>query len=198
MDLLYKPISQIIQIRTDGTELTQLTDVSVWDFSIDGESIHYITYSGFYNLYQMHTDGKNKTQLTQQMRQSIDFDGKSIYYAHTSGGIYKQDLCINKPIKLGDCDFCSVLKVIGNWVYYNNGLALYKVKTDGSDCTMITDVALDSRFVDVWDNWLIFMNPHDDPSVAHMVRVGNSYKTDALIEEILADSIPDLKIRKYE
>lgn len=195
----------LCKMKTDGTQLTWLTQPinPITDFCISGEWVYYIVQDygeSRYHLYRMHTDGTQKTQLTQDTcgSRGMDFDENWIYYVDSEGGIYKQDFYISEPIKLVDCDRCSFLKVIGDCVYYNDDLAFYKVKTDGSERTKITNVVPDSRFVDVWDNWLIYIDRSKDRAIAHMIRVGNSHKTDALIDKILADSTPDLEIRKYE
>lgn len=195
----------LCKMKTDGTQLTWLTQPinPITDFFISGEWIYYIVQDYGecrYHLYRMHTDGTQKTKLTQDTcgSRGMDFDENWIYYVDSEGGIYKQDFYISEPIKLIDCDRCSFLKVIGDWVYYNEDSAFYKVKTDGSERTKITDVIPDARFVDVWDNWLIYMDRSKNHAIAHMIRVGYSHKTDALIDKILADSTPDLEIRKYE
>lgn len=201
----------LYKIRTDGTDLTQLTDEWVWDFSIDGEWLYYSTLENnyFYQLYRMRTDGTHNTQLTQENCGAADFDAGTyyddwLYYVDEPGtSIYKVRFDGSDKEKITDRDRFSSLffKVIGDWVYYVNGgenSGLYKVKTDGSEHTKITDVIPDARFVDVWDNWLIYMDRSKDRAIAHMIRVGYSHKSDALIDQILADSMPDLEIRKYE
>ena len=151
------------------------------------------------HLYRMRTDGTQDTKLTQETsRYSIDYDDGWIYYMDIEGkGLYRQSFDGSQKHKLADCNDGYYVKVIGGFIYYIDGggdKGLYKVKTDGKWRVKINDDTPPPEYFDIWDNWLLYMG--DD--YLGMIRVNDSEKTDALIEDILADTLPGVEIRRYE
>ena len=190
----------IRKMKTDGTELTELTafELSCFDFSISGDWIYFTARSPENmdrdHLYRMRNNGSEKTIVAQKCGHIIDYDEKWVYYTDVNGdGIYRQSLDGSQKQKVTNGGL--IIKVIGEWLYFINSgesSGLYRIKTDGGEHKKISDNTL--IFIDVWDNWALC----EGVDYIQMIRIDDSHKTDALIREILENSLPDIKIYWYE
>lgn len=196
------------RVRTDGTE----GEFYGWciGFSVNEDWLYWISMDeqeGIgWHLIRMRPDGTEKTQFTHIESWQIDYDEDWIYYGDiVEGGMYKQSYDGSQTIKLTDYKDTgtSKLTVVGDWIYYHNSddeCGIYKVKKDGSEKIKLTDDKSVLVFNDVWDNWLIYAGSDDiDSYYMGMIRVSETYKTDKVIDEIMAEMMPyDIEVRKYE
>jgi Tol biopolymer transport system component len=180
----------IFKIKSDGSEYTRLNDHDIYDFCIDGEWIYYLEekedekFVGF-QLWRMQTDGTQKQQLMQEPSFSIDYDENWIYYIDNDEDIYKIAIEGTERKRILECDSGLFLKVIGDWVYYEDRgdkPGIYKVKTVGSERTFITNDT-EAFFYTVWDNWLLCLGTER----ISVIRVGESEETDEIIMDIIFD-----------
>lgn len=78
----------------------------------------------------------------------------------------------------------------GDWIYYSNsadGWGLYKVKTDGTQKTKLTDYPV--RFINVMDDWVYFCDYVFDEST-YLIKI----KTDGTEQTIINEDSPYLVI----
>lgn len=165
-------------------------DKNIHDFCIDGEWIYYTKecsdneMEGF-QLWRMRADGEQKQQLMEEASYLIDYSENCIYYKNMDDGdIYKVPYFETEKQRVIESDGGHFLKVIGEWIYYQNtgdSPGIYKVKKDGSECTLITN---DTKaiFFFVWDNWLMCLG---DDSI-NAIRISESEETDEIIKDILS------------
>lgn len=108
-----------------------------------------------------------------------------VYYTDTDDGdIYTVSFYGTEGQRIVERDGGMFLKVIGDWVYYENygdKPGIYKVKKDGSESKLITDTK--ASFFDIWGNWLLCLGPDGISAI----RVSESEETDEIIKEIMSD-----------
>ncbi len=180
----------IFKIKSDGSEYTRLNDHDVYDFCIDGEWIYCLEekedekFVGF-QLWRMQKDGTQKQQLMQEASLSTDYDENWIYYIDNDDeNIYKVPIYGTEKQRILECDSGLFLKVIEDWVYYEDRgdkPGIYKVKKDGSERTFITNDT-QAIFYAVWDNWLLCIG-----DAISVIRVSESEETDEIIKDIMSD-----------
>lgn len=108
----------------------------------------------------MFTGCENKTNLTNFSHISnesiVAKDGETLFYSFFDGYEYclmKSDLDGNNPTELVRYDhyWINSISVSNDWVYYNAGNAVYRIRTDGSDCQpIIGGYVSDINVVDEW------------------------------------------------
>ena len=200
-----------VQIDASESEIISEEGKSSLFLSIDEDKVYCISQTyGEINtsLCYINNDGTSRITIGEnELGLAIDYDDNYVYYDDPDGeGIYKISFDESQKQKLTDnSSDGSTFKVIGDWIYYFNNeedSGVYKVKTDGSEDIKVTDDKYIMFMLDVWDNWLFYTGVHElgvqDEQYIGMLRVGNSYKTDRLIEKIIDDMELETEIRKYE
>lgn len=196
------------RVRPDGTE----GKIYGWckGFSANEDWLYWISMDeqeGIgWHLIRMKPDGTEKTQFKHIESCQVDYDDDWIYYGDfKEGGMYKQSYDGSQVIKLTDNIITGIFKltVIGDWIYYHiigDERGIYKVSKDGSENIKLTDDTSVLLFLDVWDNWLIYVGSDAiETYYMGMLRVSNTYKTDKIIDEIMTEMLPaNIKVRKYE
>lgn len=198
------------RIKTDGSEgmYLETEGIGTMDFCIKGDKICYLDFvsaenGGSVQLWQMNTDGTEQQPLMQEVAEygnTIDFDKNWIYYIDfDDSDIYKVSFDGNEKHRIVEYDGGDFLKVIDNWIYFEDGgdkSQLYKARTDGSERTLIVDARFAFDYF-IWGNWLLSLEM-DSISV---IRVSESEKTDEIFEEIISDLpnvSPEVKIDRFE
>jgi hypothetical protein len=147
--------------------------------SIENEWIYYVNASDNYSIYKIKTDGSNRTKIIDKELEiyqnsvgekimkydehSVDTDGKWTYYCNGEDrGIYKRKIDGTEAVKLSS-DQVNSIRLVRNWIYFtvydfvNDSYGLYRIHTDGSDRTKISDL---SGFCSLSyaDGWLYLSN----------------------------------------
>jgi len=184
---------KLLKIKTDGSELIELDHIADWsmDFCIDGDWIYYCAHPetehiAITRLYRMQKDGSERQRLMKAISNTIDYADNQIYYIDIEdSNIYAVHFYGAKERKIAECDGGYFLKVIGEWVYFEDRgdkPGIYKVRRDGRQRSLITK-NIDAFSYDVWDNWLLCYGLE---SVC-AIKVSETEDTDELIKEIISD-----------
>lgn len=144
---------EICKVKTDGTDKQLLTtDEFLKNISISGDYIYYNTGDG---IYKLKNDGSDKVKLQNGDTEFMLVHGENIYF-ETSGedysvnDVYKMDLEGNGTRKIFTINSEATelfqawfFNVDKDFIYYStidsNGGSLYRIKTDGTQNTKISD-----------------------------------------------------------
>lgn len=134
----------LYKIRTDGSEPTILTGNAVQPNYIDniiGDWI-YFHIQNQEKYYKILKDGTQEKELSGSAKIKISsniVDGWS-YYTDAENNICKINMHNDEKIKLNS-DYSRYVNAAGDWIYYvnNEDSNIYKIRTDGSERTRITD-----------------------------------------------------------
>ncbi|MHB1483561.1 MAG: DUF5050 domain-containing protein [Saccharofermentanales bacterium] len=154
--------SGINKIKTDGTGAsTMLNNESISDIHIENEWIYYI--GNKYYLYRIKTDGTGNTTLLENngdyVKNKIDFlyvEGSWIYYHKPYYGMsmMKIDGSFSHEIipKIG-----LTFNFSNGWIYYTAGSdGIYKIRTDGTDNTLVVCAYVRADGFQVVDNYIYY------------------------------------------
>lgn len=141
-------------------------------------------------LYKKQSDGSNVTLLSNKPAIYINVVDNWVYYStgysRPGGAIYKITIDGNEETQLNRHN-SSYVQVVDDWIYYthflpkegNEHFYLYKMRTDGSDPSMIVDAG---RNLNVVDGWAYYSSTNG----IHKVRIDGSDQT-KLVSDIEAD-----------
>lgn len=207
-------------IELDSGEVSEFSD-EVSDFCIDGGWIYYIKRNPdndekLFQLWRTDIGGTQNDQLMSSFECAVDYSDNKIYYINEENGyIYSVGFSGEKEQKIIESDGGHYIKIIGDWIFYENqgsNSGIYKVKKNGRDNQRVSDFEarvthkhniedplLSMRAVSILDNWFWYYDISDtSTSLCKMIRIGETHKTDYVIEDILDNTYPAHVIRKFE
>lgn len=162
--LYYVSDSDIVKIRTDGTERTIVDEIAAPMFlNVVDDWIYYyvvldlVTGSG---VYKIGLDGEEKTLLSDVRGYDLSKVGNWIYFSNWSEDRkpYKMNLEGDEVTRLTN-DEAFDIQVYSNMVYYTDALNVHRVGIDGSDRTVLEhDNYFISDFI-IDEGWIYFFNP---------------------------------------
>lgn len=157
------PYEGVYKIKTDGTEHQMLiAEENIWNLHMIGEWLYFYKDSSG-SIYKVKTDGSEKTEIYRYKgnnlinSESVCVDKNNIYYSETDfwgtnavSAVSIEEDNINALVS----DYATHMIVEGEWIYYGNGDAIYKIKADGSENQQI----LESRhgYFNVLDEWIYY------------------------------------------
>ena len=160
----------IYKIHTDGTQKTKLSSENAYYISIIDGWIYYTSETLDSNeevidegIYKIRTDGTQKTKINDYVVSRMNVYDGSVYYTirwYTGEGIYRIGTDGTGKVMLSD-DNADTINVVDDWIYFrswkdaNDVNAIYKIRTDGTQRTRLTDY--DNYFhVSVVGDWVYY------------------------------------------
>jgi RNA polymerase sigma factor (sigma-70 family) len=151
---------KIYKIRTDGTDRTKLTDITAEFINVIGEWIYFVSIdweSENSGIYKVKADGTQLERILENTRTiTIETDDRGT----TTRTVTEQSRRLN---------------IVGDWIYYVNSVSsgiqtpnlnagsnhseIYKIRTDGTEKTLLTSDNLDEMWritLIAYDDWLYF------------------------------------------
>lgn len=172
--------------------------------------IYYVNDADGYAIYKIRTDGSDKTKLNSDNSRYINVAGEWIYYVSYDGqGIAKPDSVYPMPLsgipdldqsynlyricidgtgreRLND-DNTRFVKVIEDWIYYNNQSdngSLYRIRTDGSERTKLNSG--ESLYINLDGGWIYYMKWGEGCDI-YRIRPDGSDETLVLAQRTVLD-----------
>ncbi|GHV17971.1 hypothetical protein FACS18949_06970 [Clostridia bacterium] len=165
----------LCKIRTDGTDKTVLfMDGEVYWFALDGAYIyfsgqisHSSLYPASYGLYRMKPDGSEVKQIYEGQLFGFQIAYDKMYFSgefeetgNDVGAFARIDITGSDFTILGE--YAESYNIVGDWVFYAEDDALdnsvYKMRTDGSEKTLLYDNSGDHRveyaYLNIANEWL--------------------------------------------
>lgn len=121
-----------------------------------------------------YTPGKENVRSDTVYKNNYGFFSKQdeMYYFATTFGIYKMTSSLEKCELVSDDSYPKFLNVLGDWIYYATIEGIYKIKTNGSNKTLI--IQLDGYPIDMSiANGMIYYIKPDDLKLYSNSIVGN-------------------------
>lgn len=160
--------------KTDWTERTKISDDKFYSIYIFDGWIYYTDSVNVSNLYKMKTDGSGQVKISDDNIRSFVISGDWIFYttkksiseinelkkdskdfSEIDGVLFKIKTDGSEKMKLADADFeFGAPKVLGDWIYYSDSGNLLKIRTDGTEQTI---VAGDAGIECVSGDWLYYL-----------------------------------------
>ena len=148
-----------------------------------GDWIYYPNASDGFKLYKMRLDGTEKQKITDETASCINVIGDWIYYMNGfSSDPTNNSLCKIRTDGTGRSELCdhvyNDIIVVNEWIYYTSfvDMCIYKIKTDGTDKTKLSDDADFPTCVNVKDGWVYYSNFSDNRCIYKM-RTDGSERT---------------------
>lgn len=175
----------IYKIKTDGKEKVKLCPAVANYLYVAGDWLYYINMDNDHsNLERIKIDGSEKTKISEEIKGYYSISGDFIYYIlsedKNNDGYFESTLCRIKTdgtgltrVSLKD-SVRSDIQVLGDWVYYginskvvgsmdkegDDHTKLYKIKTDGTGKTKISDDYI--GFVNISGDCIYYSNMSDN------------------------------------
>lgn len=157
----------IYKIRTDGSELTQLSsDKAIGFVGVVGDWVYY---NSNYALYRIRTDGTQRTLINNlDPAWSIHVAGSTIYYL-SNGHVYRIGTNGENRVKVSDEYYIESMRLSGDYIYYVKAPApggtvntgIYRMALNGSGRTKLASgdvkyfsIDADSQTILYSDGWL--------------------------------------------
>ncbi|MDD2481414.1 MAG: DUF5050 domain-containing protein [Lutispora sp.] len=160
--------------KTDWTERTKISDDEFYSIYIFDGWIYYTDSVDVSNLCKMKTDGSGQVKISDDIIRSFVISGDWIFYttkksmleinelkkeskdfSEMGGALYRVKTDGSEKMKLADVDFeFGGLKVLGEWVYYSDIGNLLKIRTDGTEQTLVAE---DAGIEYVSGDWLYYL-----------------------------------------
>ncbi|MDD2499104.1 MAG: DUF5050 domain-containing protein, partial [Desulfitobacteriaceae bacterium] len=173
---LYK--ENLYKRKADWTEKTKVSENPVAIFCISGDWIYYQDKRDGGNLFKMKTDGTGQMKIGDDQIGNFVVSDEWIFYnpmktaevKQTGGGLFKIKTDGTGKVKLLDVDWDSgVLKVLGDWVYCDNHGALFRMKADETEPSLITE---DTRNIEyVSGEWLYYCIRTDEGKGLENIKI---------------------------
>ncbi len=192
--IYYNSLTDIVKIRTDGTERTIVDEFSASLFlNVVDDWIYYyvvldlVTGSG---IYKIRIDGEEKTLLSDMSGYDLNKVGDWIYFSNWDDNRkpYRMNLESEEVTKLAKDEAFNLL-VYGNMVYYTDALNIYRVGIDGSDRTVLKNSPYITSAFLIDDGWIYFFFPANTSLDAYNLLKMNpeSSEIETLQEIVLPD-----------
>jgi uncharacterized protein YihD (DUF1040 family) len=190
--IYYTHDENIYKIKSDGSDKTNLASQiqNCGNINVVGNYLYYVSFDGGDLIYKMATDGSQRAEvLSSDNDSNVQYaylivvgnwiyyeeyrDGKSSFNKMKTDGSQKTVLLEDTNVEVVD----------GEWIYYTKNYegyargALYKMRTDGSENTKLTDLE-DANFkLDVSDGWIYYINGIQGGNTIYKVKTDGSQKT---------------------
>jgi len=170
-----KAIFRIDLSSGEVMKLQQL-DAQTSGFAVYDGWVYYSIYAtneaGAWEAYRIRTDGTENAKIADVQLYSTCIENDRIYYIYgdeVSGSqIYSMDLDGANKKRIADGIMAVKINVAGDWIYYVDYSAVYKIKTDGTEMTKLSDVP-SSNYIDmnILGDWIYLTG---DGCSVHKVR----------------------------
>ncbi len=117
-------------------------------------------------IFKIRTDGTQRTQLANDKTRSINVVDNWIYFSSfDTRSVHKMLIDGTQRTTLTD-DLADFINVVDGWIYYiKDWLSIYKMRTDGTEKTIIYSQEPDSRgegryidFLNVQNEWIYYLD----------------------------------------
>lgn len=135
---------KIYKMSTDGKQRQKLNDDNSHSIIATDEWVYYLNHSDDLKIYKIYTDGTRRQKLNNVSCDSIYIVDEWIYYTSNYGKIYRMRTDGALQQKLNDDNYCFLINVSSEWVYYINGSdgdKIYKVRIDGTQKQKLSEDA---------------------------------------------------------
>lgn len=153
--------SGLDKIRTDGTGKTRIINEAATLFDVRGGWIYFLQYEQGtlgHSLYRVRLGGGEKKLIAEGLGSPVT-DGTWIYYTKYDNTHYQDFATLARCRMDGSweeilTDAGSKPFIDGEWIYFNGQSGIYRMKTDGTEKSKISD----SRYVlmNSTTDWLIY------------------------------------------
>jgi hypothetical protein len=135
----------IFKIRKDGKENQIIFQSDCVDMTVVGEWIYFINESEGNRIFKVKTDGSGLMKINDNECFGLLYENDTLYYFTKTGEyadtLNKQDVSAHSsPIQLIEGIFDFIINK--GWIYFTTDDALYRLKTDGTDKTCLTDKSI--------------------------------------------------------
>ena len=172
-DSLYK-------MRLDGSDRERLVDEECWEIQLHDDKLYYVSGADDERLLcRMNLDGSNQEKIGDAEGTGFVISGDKIFYKYKieSGvfdyTIWKMELGGGYADKIVEEEI-DYFNVSGEWIYYissyESGRNLCKMKTDGSEKTILFAEECGWK-IDVVDDWVFFETDVSIGSRGSMFRI---------------------------
>jgi len=130
----------------------------------------YFNRIGYNGIWRMRVNGSRLQQISPNNGTIVIVVDGWVYYSHNIGMLGLENMELARMRTDGSERTIinhapiSNFEVWDDWVFYSvddlHGGGLYKVRTDGSELTRISEMNMRSRFV-IYDEWLFYRNAND-------------------------------------
>lgn len=145
---------KLYKMKTDGTGKTKLSDDRSHNINVVGDWVYYSTDK---TIYKIKTDGTQKTEIITPVwgiYNTVNVVGDWIYFSDLFS-FYKIKADGTQKFSFGIDVNDSIVE--GDWIYYTSGSSgLYKMKTDGSGKTQLSDD--NCHYINVVGSWIYYSN----------------------------------------
>ncbi|MDR1563947.1 MAG: DUF5050 domain-containing protein [Oscillospiraceae bacterium] len=110
----------LYKLKTDGTEVTLLSDDIVGLINVVGDWVYYSAENDGNRLYKIKTDGSGKEKILDSSAHIFIILGETVYYIDLENGshIYAYNM-LSKESKQITQDECAIFNAVPGWVFYN-------------------------------------------------------------------------------
>lgn len=151
-------------MRTDGTDLTQLTK-GANEITVEDGWVYYTDGYDDFSLYKIKTDGTDKTKLNGRGSFQITVSGDYVYFVTSNESSSWGDLYRIRTDGTGETKLSEIgvsFNVSNGWIYYcymnyiNDKweLSLHKMRTDGTDDVKLCDGV--SAYLYIAGDWIYY------------------------------------------
>ncbi len=165
--------SPLYKIRKDGSNLTKVTEESVWYVSKSGSWLVFNMVSDGGSLYRLDPNGGTPERITDDQAGVMNADENWIYYNNISEGntFYKVRVDGSGRTKLNDT-YVGTIQSVGDTLYYTSifSLDLYRMNTDGTNDGI---VAVNAIPFNVQGDWIYYIDIMNDRKLYKMKTDGS-------------------------
>lgn len=180
--------NSIYKFKKDEIDSTKIINTTGTNINIVDGWIIYTNLEDDHKIYRCKLDGSQKEKLNNDRSNYLNVFGNWIYYVNESDGnkIYKIKLNGDNRTKINNTESTRI-NVIEDWIYYckveeeaieefgDNFYSpfgeIYKIKTDGTQETKISDAK--ASFLNVVGNWIYYSDVNDGVNLYKMRIDGN-------------------------
>lgn len=185
--------ANVAKMDLDGSNKTVVSENGTGYLGITEDYIIYNDYkdesSDEYVTYIMDIDGQNKRTIVEGKRlYSVNVEGEYIYYTGEDKKIYRTKVDSNEEEVVYDTEAYN-LNVVGEYAYYLNyvdaesedlAVGVYKVAVepaDGKQAELLKTLDSYSSFLNVVDNWVLYMDSSENAGWINLLKTDGSAET---------------------
>lgn len=168
--IYYVSEDNLYKIKTDWTEKTKISQGKFNSIYVSDGWVYY-TNSEDGNLYKIKTDGTGQMKISDDNIESFFVQGDWTYYRakginasekdiSPKGVLYRVKIDGSEKIRIAEITLdSSAPKILGDWIYYSDSENLFKIRTDGTEQTL---VAKDAGIEYVSGDWIYYIIRADE------------------------------------
>ena len=181
-DWVFYRNSGVCKIDKNGGSRQRLCVGDIWNYKTDSEWLYY---RSEYRLYKIHIDGGESSLVFDDNIKDFDLHDGWVYYSNSDDDNKLYRVCTDGSgrQKLIDSEAVN-LTFSDGWLYYiknvkkefkpdhfsTKQMGIFKMRLDGSEQQMLTDVECRSYMADAASGWVYFSNG-DDGSTMYKMRI---------------------------